>query len=350
MATQPKPRTGALEMPSAQPNPAQIFESINSFQKTFAIKAAIELEIFTAIGEGSKTAAAIAKRCNAAERGVRILCDYLTVHELLRKHDGKYETTVNTATFLDKNSPAYMGGMIEFLLSPHAFERFGDITNAVRNGGAVQGDGVDTTTPDNPLWERFARGMTGMIAPIAQAAAKTVELPTEKETKVLDIAASHGLFGFSIAQRYPKAHIVALDWKNVLKVTKENAQKFGFADRFATIEGDAFTVDFGKDYDLILVPNLLHHFSAKENENLLEKCRGALKSTGMVAIVEFVPNDDRVTPPMPAAFAINMLVGTPEGDAYTFAELRQMLNNSGYKGVEQHSLSPLPHDVIIGRQ
>jgi ubiquinone/menaquinone biosynthesis C-methylase UbiE len=349
MATQPKPSAAPVAVPAPQPNPANIFEAINSFQLTFAMRTAIELEVFTAIAEGADTAAAIALRCNAAERGIRILCDYLAINGFLHKNGSEYSTTIDTGIFLNKRSPAYMGGTIEFLLSPEAFARFGDMTNAVRNGGTT-GVEKNTTVAENPMWEKFAHGMTGMIAPIAQGTAKSIDLPTDREIKVLDIAASHGMFGFAVAQHYPKAHVVALDWQNVLRITAENAQKFGFADRFSTITGDAFAVDFGQNYDLILLPNILHHFSAAKNTELLAKCLGSLNPSGTVAIVEFVPNDDRVSPPMPAAFSLTMLCGTPEGDAYTYAEFRDMLHNAGFSEVEKHSLSPLPHDVVIGRK
>jgi ubiquinone/menaquinone biosynthesis C-methylase UbiE len=349
MATQPKPSASPVAVPAAQPNPANIFEAISSFQLTFAIRTAIELDLFTAVSEGAHTASAIAKRCNASERGIRILCDYLTINGLLHKNGNEYSNTVDTGTFLVKGHPAYMGGTIEFLLSPHAFERFGDMTNAVRNGGTTDPHN-NTTVSENPLWEKFARGMTGMVAPIAQGTANTVDLPTDREIRVLDIAASHGMFGFAVAQRYPKAHVVALDWQNVLRITAENAQKFGLADRFSSIAGDAFAVDFGQNYDLVLLPNILHHFSPAKNTELLAKCYRALNPGGTVAIVEFVPNDDRITPPMPAAFSLTMLCGTPEGDAYTYAEFRDMLINSGYSTVENHPLAPLPHNVVIGKK
>jgi len=349
MATQPKPSASPIPVPAAQPNPANIFKAISSFQLTFAIQAAIELDVFTAIAEGAHTASAIAQRCDASERGIRILCDYLTINGLLHKNESNYSNTVDTGTFLVKGHPAYMGGTIEFLLSPEAFDRFANMTNAVRNGGTTEIHN-NTTVAENPLWEKFAHGMTGMVAPIAQATAKIVDLPTDREIKVLDIAASHGMFGFAVAQRYPNAQIVALDWQNVLRITTENAQKFGLADRFSTIAGDAFAVDFGQNYDLVLLPNILHHFSPAKNTELLAKCHRALNPGGTVAIVEFVPNEDRISPPMPAAFSLTMLCGTPEGDAYTYAEFHDMLTNAGYSKVENHPLTPLPHNVVIGKK
>src|SRR5678816_4180322 len=92
-----------------QPSPQLFFQTINAHQRTEALKAAIELEVFTAIGEGNTTAADIAKRCQTAERGMRILCDYLTIMEMLTKQGDNYALTLDSATFLDKRSPAYLG-------------------------------------------------------------------------------------------------------------------------------------------------------------------------------------------------------------------------------------------------
>src|SRR6185437_13646177 len=100
-----------------QPSPQLFFQTINAHQRTEALKAAIELEVFTAIGEGNTTAAQIAQRCEASERGMRILCDFLTIHGMLTKQNGQYALTLDSATFLDKRSPAYLGTAIEFLCS-----------------------------------------------------------------------------------------------------------------------------------------------------------------------------------------------------------------------------------------
>jgi hypothetical protein len=100
-----------------QPSPVLLFDTVNAYQRSSAIKAAIELDIFTAIGEGNATVQALSERSRASARGVRILCDYLTIIGFLTKDDDGYSLTQDSAIFLNKNSPAYAGGVIEFLLS-----------------------------------------------------------------------------------------------------------------------------------------------------------------------------------------------------------------------------------------
>ena len=332
-----------------QPSPQLFFQTINAHQRTEALKAAIELDVFTAIGEGNTTAAQIAKRCETSERGMRILCDFLTIHGMLTKQDGQYGLTLDSATFLDKRSPAYLGSAVEFLCSPMLTEGSKHIADAVRKGGtAMENEG--TIGPDHPIWVKFARGMAPMMAMPAQLIAKLVDPSPSRKLKILDIAAGHGLYGITFAVNNPQAEVTAVDWKAVLEVAKENAEKAGVGDRYQTIEGSAFDVDFGSGYDLVLLTNFLHHFDPPTNETLLRKVHDALADGGRAVTLEFVPNDDRVSPPDAAGFSMMMLSGTPSGDAYTFAELERMFRNAGFSRSTLHPLPPTIQQVVISEK
>ena len=329
-----------------QPSPQLFFQTINAHQRTEALKAALELEVFTAIGEGNTTAAEIAQRCQTSEKGMRVLCDFLTIMEMLTKQDNRYALTLDSATFLDKRSPAYLGGATEFICSPMATEGVKHMTEAVCKGGTVMEDD-GTVGPENPIWVKFARGMAPMMSLAAQLMAKMVDPNADRKLKILDIAAGHGLFGIAFATHNPQAEVTALDWKAVLEVAKENAEKMGVADRYNTIAGSAFDVEFGTGYDLVLLTNFLHHFDPPTCETLLRKVRAALGDGGRAVTLEFVPNDDRVTPPDAAAFSVMMLTSTPSGDAYTFAELERMCANAGFSRSVLHPLPPTIQQVVI---
>ncbi|HKU76674.1 MAG TPA: methyltransferase [Pyrinomonadaceae bacterium] len=332
-----------------QPSPQLFFQTINAHQRTEALKAAIELEVFTAIAEGNTTVAEIAKRCQASEKGIRVLCDYLTIMEMLTKQGDHYALTLDSSVFLDKRSPAYIGGATEFLCSDMLTQGFKQMTDAVRKGGtAIEGEG--TIGPDHPIWVKFARGMAGMMSMPAGLMAKLVDPNADRKLKILDIAAGHGLFGIAFATHNKQAEVTALDWKAVLEVAKENAEKAGVAERYSTIEGSAFDVEFGSGYDLVLLTNFLHHFDPPTCETLLRKVRAALADGGRAVTLEFVPNDDRVTPPEVAGFSMVMLVGTPSGDAYTFRELEQMFANAGFSRSTIHELPPTFQQVVISEK
>src|SRR5581483_6195562 len=136
---------------------------------------------------------------------------------------------------------------------------------------------------------------------------------------------------------------------NVLEVAKENAQKAGVADRYSTIPGSAFDVDLGSGYDFILIPNFLHHFDAATNEKLLRKVHAALAPGGLVLAPDFIPNEDRVSPARDAMFSMQML-GTPGGDAYTFAELDKMFRSAGFSRSELRELSPFPQRLVVAHK
>ncbi len=328
-----------------QPSPQLFFAAVTAHQLTSVIKAAIELEVFTAVAEGKTTAATIAERCQASERGMRILCDNLVINGFLTKQAGQYGLTQDSAFFLDRKSPAYLGGAIEFLLDPMMIAGAGDIANAVRKGGTtISSEG--TVSQENPVWVKFARAMMPMMMPAAMGMAQLIKVDPHRKTRVLDVAAGHGIFGIAFAQANPNVEVTALDWEPVLAVAKENAEKFGVADRHHLLPGSAFDVEFGTGYDLILLTNFLHHFDLETNEKLLKKVHDALAEDGRTLTLEFIPDDDRVTPTMMASFALTMLSSTAAGDAYTFAEYEQMFAKAGFSKNEMHEMPPTQRLIV----
>ncbi|WP_425336246.1 methyltransferase [Sinorhizobium garamanticum] len=325
-------------------SPDLAIDTMFACRKTAALRAAIELDLFTLIGEGS-TAATLAAAAKASERGVRILADYLVVNGFLIKEGDTYRATPSSRTFLVRHSPAYIGGAIEFIAAPEMLSQFLDDPAAcVRNGGSL---GLANLSSDNPVWVKFARAMGPLVARSAMALAEEVAAWPKKPQKVLDIAAGHGRFGIEIAKTLPEAEIVAVDWSAVLELARHNAGEFGVAERYRTIPGSAFDVDWGSGYDLILLPNFLHHFDIDTCAGLLKKCRETLAPGGRVVAVDFVPNEDRVSPPFPAAFSFEMLATTPRGEAYTEQEFAEMARRAGFSTATAKPLPPSPASLIF---
>jgi 2-polyprenyl-3-methyl-5-hydroxy-6-metoxy-1,4-benzoquinol methylase len=339
----------AASTPGSKPSPERIFNTMIAFQETEALKAAIELDIFTAIAEGTDTAASLAAKAGTSERGMRILCDYFTIKEFLTKKGNEYSLTQESAVFLNRRSPAYLATMINFLASPWSRKNFGSLTEAVRKGGTANGTG-DHTKPHEEVWVNFARSMAPLTIPSAEFIAGLAGAAQGKPCKVLDIAAGHGMYGITVAKRNPNAHIVAVDWPAVLEVAKENASKFGAAERHTTKPGSAFETDFGEDYDYVLLTNILHHFDMSACEKLMRRVHAALKPGGKAITLEFVPNEDRVTPPMAAAFRLVMLAGTDAGDAYTFAEYEKMFRNAGFAKTTMYPVPEMPQQVLLSEK
>ena len=237
-----------------------------------------------------------------------------------------------------------MGTVTDFILSDYIMDNFDRLTETVRSGVCVIDSALE---PNHPMWVKFARAMVPMMALPSQLIAPLVDPAKDKKLRVLDIAAGHGMFGIAFAKHNPQTEITAVDWPAVLEVAKENAAKAGVSDRYHTNPGSAFDVDYGTGFDVVLLTNFLHHFDKATCEKLLRKVHSALAKGGRAVALEFVPNDDRITPPQAASFAMQMLGGTPSGDAYTFAELQEMAANAGFARSEMHELPPTIERVVI---
>lgn len=326
-------------------SPDLFINSVLGYQKTSALKAALSLDLFTVIAAVDGELDRIAEKTGAAMRGARILCDYLTVHGFLEKENSRYRLAEATQLFLSRTSPAYMGSIIDFLAAPEMISLWleGDPAIFVRNGGS---QGLGNIASDNPVWVKFAEAMVPFVRPIAAALAAKVAASPILPRRVLDIAAGHGVFGISVAQAVPQAEITALDWEPVLAVAKKNAEAAGIADRYRTLAGSAFEVDWGEGFDLVLLTNFLHHFDQKACVDLLKKARKSLHPKGRVLAAELVPNEDRISPPFPAMFAFMMLGSTPHGDAYTARELAEMGAEAGLGKVDVEPVPPTPESLV----
>ncbi len=314
---------------SEGPSPQLFFQTVNGHMRTAALKSAIELDVFSAIAEGHSTPKALAQRCEGSERGLRMLGDYLTVGGFLTKQGEEYRLTPDSELFLTKTSPAYLGPTMNFMLSFPLVEGFKQLTGAVRKGGTVVGE-KGTLAPEHPDWVTFARSMVPLMKGPAEWIATWLKQEAPGIRKVLDVAAGHGVFGIEIARKLPEAVITAQDWPNVLTVARENAQSAGITKRFHELPGSAFEVEFEKDYDVILLTNFLHHFDVPTCEAFLKKVHGSLKPGGYVITLEFIPNEDRISPAPMAEFCLIMLATTPAGDAYVFSEYDRMFRQAGF--------------------
>ena len=333
-------------MPPQGPSPALFFDTISAYHRTEALRAAIELDLFSQVAAGHQTAAQLASACQAAPRGIRILADFMTIIGFLHKNGDRYELTADAKVFLDRKSPAFLGGAVSFMLAPEMKESFHQLTAAVRRGGtAVSAEG--TVSHDNPIWVAFARAMAPMMQMPAQLLAGLVGGDTGQPLRVLDVAAGHGLFGIAVANRYRQAHVTALDWRNVLAVAEENARRADLAQRYTLRPGSAFDVDWGGPYDIVLLTNFLHHFDVPTCEQLAAKAYAALAPGGRALTLEFIPEPDRITPPATANFALTMLATTARGDAYTFAELQETFGRAGFVRSEFHALPPTTQQVVV---
>ncbi|MBM3785519.1 MAG: class I SAM-dependent methyltransferase [Acidobacteria bacterium] len=324
--------------------PERIFQTLTAFQQSAALKGAIDLELFTAIDQGANTVPALTARCGGTERSVRILCDYLTVSGFLTKSGDTYGLAADSALFLVKDKLTYLGTASTFLCHNYMKSAAADVAETVRRGTSIL-DANAYFDIENQAWVDFAKGMMPMMIPAAQYMATLVDAPE----RVLDVAAGHGIFGILTAQKHPATVVDALDWPSVLEVAAGLAAKFGVADRWNAVPGSAFEVELTRKYDAIYVTNFYHHFDPPTCVQLAAKWKAALKPGGQMITVEMIPDPGRVTPPMHAAFPLVMLLNTPAGDAYTFAEYDNIFRQAGFASNVLHQVPGGPQRVIVSK-
>lgn len=337
---------GAMGKSMAEISPDLFLDSVLAYQQTAAIKAALELDLFSEIAQGNSTAESIAQSTGAAVRGIRILCDYLTVRGHLEKEGEQFRLTPSTAAFLDRATESWMGGVVDYLAAPEMIDLFLKNPAAyVRSGGSV---GLANNAPDHPIWVKFARAMGPSRVPLATRIASELAVFTPR--KVLDVACGHGMFGIAIARAITDARITAIDWQSVLSVAKENAEAARVSGRYYTVAGSAFDADWGRGFDLVLLANFLHQFDRQACVTLLRKARESLGAGGRAVAVEFLLNEDRVSPRYSVTFAFQMLGSTPQGDAYTAREFEDMGRAAGFRKVGAKPLLPTPQSLVLFEQ
>lgn len=332
-----------------QPNPSVIFDLAWAYQSTAALRTAIDLDVFSAIAAGDGALDALARRTGASERGLRSLCDFLVVRELLEKTGDGYELTPASATFLDRAQPTCLASAVSFMSTGTLREGFDALSEAVREGGTALPEG-GTMAPDHPVWVEFAQAMVPMMAPVADLVASELARREVSVTRVLDVAAGHGIYGIELLKRWPESRAIAVDWESVLTVARENAEAAGVGERLETLPGSVFDVELPTGLDLVLLPNFLHHFDLPTCEALLKRLHAAMAPGAHVAIVEFVPEEDRVNPPRAASFSLVMLATTPSGDAYTRSELERVLHGAGFTDVGATPLEPTDATLVLARR
>jgi 2-polyprenyl-3-methyl-5-hydroxy-6-metoxy-1,4-benzoquinol methylase len=323
------------------PSSGLVFNTLLCFQISAALRSAIEIDLFTAIADGHTTADAMAVRCKVNARGMRILADHLVINGFLTKRGNTYGLTAESSCYLVRHSPHYVGRQAEFMQSSFLWALFDHLTQAVREGGAqLPGNAME---PDHDLWVTFARVMSdsmgieaALVPPIIY---KLLERRTAQPLKILDVAAGHGRFGIAFAKADPTCRVVAQDWPRILEVTRDNVLKHGVSDRFTTIAGGIMEVDIGTGYDVVLIPNLIHYLDRASSVQILKKVRAAMNPGALLAIAEFAPNDDRVSTPQFASYALFCLAISPAGDAYTVSEIFSMCTEAGFKNLSGWELS-----------
>ncbi len=298
-----------------------------SYQRACVLAAAVELDLFAALGDGPATAAEVAQRVEGSLRGTVILLDALTAIDLLRKEGDRYHPAPGAAEVLAHNGPG--GGLAMAQHHANCLRRWAELARVVRTGErAERRPSIRDEAGDH---ESFILAMDNICGPLAPEVIDALE-PLDF-THLLDVGGASGTWTAAFLARHPKAIATLSDLPKVMPLAKRRVAELGLQDRVTLHAGDALVDPLPTGADLAWVSAIVHQFSRAENQQLFANICRALEPSGTILVRDVVMEPNRVEPMTGALFAVNMLVNTPAGSTFTFAELREDLEAGGFSDV-----------------
>jgi len=325
--------------------PERLMELSFAYAPPLIISAGVSNKVFDSLEDDAKTPEQVAEEAGASVRALRILMNALVGLGLLTKdRKGKYSLTRESAVFLLSKKPGTHAGFFG-TIAPQLISRWLRLSDIVREGRPAVA--VNQETEGTEFFSQLVENIIPMSYPPAQKLGDHLKVAKAKnEIRVLDLAAGSGIWGIALAQKSPWVRVIAVDWAGMIPTTKRITQKFGVGDRFNYIEGDISEANFGSGYDVATLGHILHSEGEDRSRRLLVKTFRALKSGGTVAIAEWLVNDDRTKPLPSLMFAVQMLVNTEKGDTFSFNEIKNWLEEAGFKKVRKLA-APGPSPLIL---
>ena len=323
--------------------PEDLDALVRGFQPSRTVLTAIELDVFTALGQGSDagaTSADVASRTSASPHGMEALLNALVSLGLLLKKDGRFRNAPAAETFLRAGAPHDARAALKHTVQ--LWDRWGTLTECVRQGGPVAHldmaeRGTDWTEPFIAAMHRHAT----FRAPVVVGA-----LDLAGVRRVLDVGGGSGAYAAAFARARQDLTATVFDLPSVTPLTRRYLDTSGVGDRVHTVNGDLRTDAYGRDFDLVLASAICHMLGPDENVALFRKIRAALAPGGRVVVHDFVLDDDKAGPRSGALFALNMLVGTLHGSSYSAEEYCAFLAQAGFEGARTVPL-PGPTDLVV---
>lgn len=313
-------------------SPEHLMKIAHGAWGTYALGTAIEHSLFTHLGEKEWTSQELAETAGLSARGTQALLDALVAVGILDLQGTKYKNSPASGEYLNEKKPAYLGNFIKLQIWPEFVQTWLKLPAAVKTGKPQTGEGKGTEVAENPFWEELVQAIAPLSVPVAMKVGEDLKLPAWEELNILDIGGGSGIFAQTLLDLNKKARATQLDWKNVNKIARKNADKRALGERFQTLDGDFHTTNLGeKKYDLVLFSHIAHQENPRSNIEVYHRIRKALKPKGFLVINDFVVENDRKGNPFSLLFNCNMLLHTKEGASYTEGDYRSWLTEAGFK-------------------
>jgi SAM-dependent methyltransferase len=283
-------------------------EMIRGFMPSRCILTALELDIFTAVGDGAN-AEQIGTRIHANARAAGMLLNALVALGLLSKSGDEYKNTPESARFFVQGSKDNQRNGL--LHTANIWHRWSTLTDAVRRGTHIPIDAASS-----PEWTRnFIAAMQRNAKDRAPLVVKA--LGTAGVRRILDLGGGSGAYSIAFAKASPDVQCEILDLPEVVPLTPNMSVRPAGLRTGQLRAGDMLHDDFGSGYDIIMLNAICHMFSEEQNLDIFRRARQALAPNGRLVVQDFILNPDKTGPQHAALFSLNMLVGTDAGASYS---------------------------------
>lgn len=319
-----------------------IREIANNFQKSRILFSSLELDVFTVIGTETKAVAQIAEEVNANLKSLEKLLNALVNMGFLLKKGDTYTNKPDSLIYLSRESPNYLGDLMHIA---SLWDNWSNLTQTIRIGKPIQYQ--DISEKSDSWLESFILSSFRESKKYADLICKQV--PAKNPFKILDLGAGSGVYAIEFAKMYPKATVYALELPRVANITKKFIDRSGLNERIKVISADMITDDFGKDYDLVILSDVLSEFSFKTNLDLMKKIYDSLNFNGVIAVFDYFYNDDKTGPQESTMQALNMMINTLDGEVLNNTDIWFALKEAWFMDIYKVETN-FGKSLIIGKK
>lgn len=316
-------------------------EAARGFQASRILLTGFELKIFETLGEEKLTSVEVASRINTDARATDRLMNAIVVLGFLEKEKGLFANSADALECLIPGKTGYVGGALGH--TNNLWDTWSTLTEAVRQGTSVVERKGDARAD-------FVKPFIAAMHFNASQSAKVVlpEIDMAEVKRVLDVGGGSGAYSIEFCRSYPDIEAVIFDVPDVVPLAQEYAAQAGMGDRISTSTGDFTRDELGRGFDLAFLSHVLHSNNAAENAEFIKRAWRALRPGGKIVVQEFVVDDNRTSPAGPVFFALNMLVGTTAGDAYTESEIGKWFADAGFIDIRRIDLQGTGSTLLMG--
>lgn len=320
-------------------NPAELLKLSGGYWSACALHAGVKLDLFSHAG----TIAALARATSSDERGLEMLLNALTALGLLEKGGERYAPTVFAAEYLARHSPRYLGYII--MHHHHLMAGWSRLDEAVQSGTPLRGR--VSHAGDEAERESFEMGMFNLAMQIAPRIVGQVDLRNRR--RLLDLGGGPGTYAIHFCQANPQLTATVYDLPTTRPFAEKTIATFGLSDRITFAEGDFISDDVPRGFDVAWLSHILHGEGPEGCAVILQQAVAALEPGGMLLVQEFILDNSMDGPLFPALFSLNMLLNTPQGQAYAQGQLEAMLRAAGVTAIRRLEIDlPNGAGILVG--